>query len=371
MSNNDSPEPPTEWAYDYWNALRKVAEFDNNQSKRADVFDARCQLTQATGRETPAVLSTTAVTDFVADTLVSKGIYQQPSEYSRSQFNQLYPEFERLAVGYRVPKLDRDDQYYIFPATPLSGWQAQTPPDPLLRPTNEPDGYGTCLFGNYLTARLDAVDPTAGITLPLEALLYSTVGMYAPVDALSPDRSQTFTPGTVDVEVCTGDIETLRTTDQFDVDALAEQLALETTLPPIDEDVIGGANDFGLFGRVTVPAEIDLAAHDRLEQQLASQLESWTASVLALYTYPEAAGDNKADELNGAKLSRAQLGKAVNTIAAQPPRDHINRSGLDTRVISHDDSDHTHVLCGTYRRTNDDTPLADEPTAVPPNDDDD
>ncbi|WP_144050014.1 hypothetical protein [Halorubrum sp. C191] len=358
----DPPSPPTDWAYEYTAALADVAEFGDTQSTRSGVFDALCDLTESPGQTTPAVLSTTAIADIVENKLVSKGISQQPNAFTRGQFNQLYPEFERLAVGYRLPKLSRDDHYYIFPTTPLTPWLAQIPREPFLKPEHEPDGYGTCLFGDYLTAHMSTTEPTAGTVVPLEALFYSTVGKYAPVDTLTPEKTHTFTPETVDIEVCTGDIETLQATEKFEVNTLTEQLSLNTTLPPVDEDVLGGAHDIGLFGHITLPAEIELAAHDLLERQLASQLESWTAGVLALYAAPETASENEDDDTDGRYLSRNEFGTAVNRIAAQSPRNHINRYGLDTRVSSPDDSDRSRVVCGIYRRTNEDIPVDPTPS---------
>lgn len=367
---SDDPSPPTDWAYPYWDTLADVAKFDAASSTRTSVFDTLCGLARSPGSGVPAVLSTTALADLVEQTLHNNGLLAQSDDYATSQFNQVYPEFEQLGTGYRLPKLSRDDQYYIFPGTPLSSWLSATPQDSFLQPAHEPEGYGTCLFGHYITTHNDVSNATAGTTLPLSALLYATVGMYAPINALSPDRAQTFTPETVDVSVSAGDIETLRTTEAVDLSTLAEQLTLDTTLPPVDYDVAGGAHDVGLIGRVTVPAEIPLFAHDLLEQRLTTQLESWLGSVLALYTPQEQLSQDREqppeneddeDDVDDTRLSRAQFANAVNTIASQPSRDHINRYGLDAQVTTPSGADRTQVNCLIYRRTNESVPV--DPTA--------
>lgn len=371
MSN---PSPPTEWSYPFWRALDETADFQGEPSVRTGLFDTLCSLTDSSEQTTPAVLSTTAATDLVEETLHDTGILNSTDNYTQSQFNQVFPELEQLGVSYRLPKLHRDDQYYIFPTTPLSQWLQTTPQNPVLTPTHEPDSYSTCLFGDYINTHNSTTDPTAGTQLPLKALIYTTVGMHAPLDAVSPEQTHTFTPDTVDVSVSTGDIETLRTTDSIDISTLADHLNLNTTLPPADETVPGGAHDTGLFGRLTIPPEIQLTATDRLEQRLSIQLESWIASVLSLYTPEPLAQDRKrrGDSDSEASspnsdtaeptdqttpfLSRAQYTDAIADIASQPPRDHINRYGLDTQVLT-DNSEPTRILYGIYRRTNQSQPV--------------
>jgi hypothetical protein len=226
------------------------------------------------------VYTTSALADLTADRLADKGEIDDPDDWEAGDLSPLLPFIEDIGIIQRLPKPEREDQFYSSQIEYVTSW-LEDQDFSSEAPTYVPEGRAACMIHYLGTAfQQDVPAPTAELyreqedakvasLIPTEALFYSQLQQVA--DIRDPE-----------VDIAIANLDALRDTSYYTW--LTERLDLGIKLPDADDPY----NDHSRTHDITICGLVDgvyrYGSVADIERKVAIQVVTMAAISQQMYT---------------------------------------------------------------------------------------